>query len=110
MLRAMKTAVLEREMSDVYLNMYRMIAAVAVLALFFITGRPYFSTRMRIFACALTAGGLNAFAGGALLGSPLSTVPLRFLIAFVGIGAGVAALEYLFPEGGKRKRISPRSP
>ncbi|MCO6414844.1 hypothetical protein JYK14_01455 [Siccirubricoccus sp. KC 17139] len=97
-------------MSDFYLNMYRLIAAVVVVALFFVTARPYFSSGMRIFTCALTAGGLNAFAGGALLGSPVSAVPLRFLIAFVGIGAGVAMLEYLFPESGKRKRISTRWP
>jgi hypothetical protein len=96
-------------MSDLYLNLYRLIAAVLVVALFFITGRPYFSARMRVFACALTAGGLNAFAGGALLGTPLSSVPLRFFIAFLGIGAGVAVLEYLFPEGGKRTRITPAS-
>jgi hypothetical protein len=92
-------------MSDIYLNMYRMIAAVAVVALFFITGRPYFSTRMRIFACALTAGGLNAFAGGALLGTPLSTVPLRFLIAFVGIGAGVAVLDTSFQKAARASAL-----
>ena len=74
-------------------NMYRVLAAVMVVLLFFITGRPYFSSKMRVFVSAITAGILNGFAGGALLGTPLSGIPLRFLIAFVGVGAGVAALE-----------------
>lgn len=91
-------------MPDFYMNMYRVLAAIVVVLIFFVTGRPYFSTRMRIFASATVAAVLNAFAGGALLGTPLSGIPLRFLIAFVGIGAGVAVLEHLFPEGRVRKR------
>jgi hypothetical protein len=86
-------------------NLYRILAAVLVILLFFITGRPYFSPKMRIFVSATTAGFLNGFAGGALLGTPLSGIPLRFLIAFVGVGAGVAALEYLLPEGSRRWRL-----
>jgi hypothetical protein len=88
-------------MLDATANIYRVAAAVLVVLLFFITGRPFFSARMRIFISAITAGCLNGFAGGALLGTPLSGIPLRFLIAFVGVGAGVAALEYIFPEGGR---------
>jgi hypothetical protein len=91
-------------MPDLYVNMYRVLAAVVVVLIFFVTGRPYFSARMRIFAAATVAGILNAFAGGALLGTSLSGIPLRFLVAFLGIGAGVAVLEHLFPEGGVRRR------
>ena len=95
-------------MFDATANIYRVLAAVLVVMLFFITGRPFFSPRMRIFVSATTAGCLNAFAGGALLGTPLSGLPLRFLIAFVGVGAGVAALEYMFPEGGRPWRSGSR--
>ncbi|MFC7478147.1 hypothetical protein ACFQS7_27625 [Dankookia sp. GCM10030260] len=86
-------------------NMYRILAGVVVVLLFFITGRPYFASKMRIFVSAITAGILNGFAGGALLGTSLSGIPLRFFIAFVGVGVGVAALEYLFPEGRQRWRL-----
>ncbi len=92
-------------MSDISVNIYRVIAAIAVVLLFFITGRPFFSAKGRIFMSAVVAGVLNAFAAGALLGTSLSGIPLRFVVAFVGIGAGVALLEYLFPEGGTRMRL-----
>jgi hypothetical protein len=94
--------------NDATANLYRVLAAVLVVLLFFITGRPYFSARMRIFISAFTAGCLNGFAGGALLGTPLSGIPLRFIIAFVGVGAGVAALEFMFPEGGRAWRSRSR--
>jgi hypothetical protein len=91
-------------MSDFYPNMYRLIAGIVVVLIFFVTGRPYFSIKVRVFLAAITAGLLNAFAGGAMLGTPLSDLWLRFVIAFVGVGAGVALLEMLFPEGGAAAR------
>ena len=47
-------------------------------------------------------GGL--LVGSALMGSPPSSILLRFAIAFFGLGAGVALLEYALPEGGTRRR------
>ncbi|RYJ04047.1 MAG: hypothetical protein EON47_01855 [Acetobacteraceae bacterium] len=95
-------------MLDTTANMYRVLAAVVVVLLFFITGRPYFTARIRIFVAATIAGILNGIGGAALMGTSLSGVPVRFLIAFVGVGAGVAALEYLLPEGQRHWRLGQR--
>ena len=92
-------------MSDLYVNLYRLIAAVVVIFVFFIAGRPYFSAKMRVLTSAICAGLLNGLVGAALMGSPLSDVPLRFAVAFVGIGLGVAVLEYLFSGRGARRTV-----
>lgn len=90
-------------MSEMHADIYRVLMGLLVIVLFYTTGRPYFSPRVRIGLSALTAGVLNALAGGALMGTPLSGLPLRFAIAFVGVGAGVALLEWAMPEGGGRR-------
>lgn len=95
-------------MLDTTANMYRVLAAVVVVLLFFVTGRPYFTSRIRVFVAAVTAGILNGIGGAALMGTSLSGVPLRFVIAFVAVGAGVAALEYLVPEGHRYRRLGQR--
>ncbi|MBC4014539.1 hypothetical protein ACFQU2_23590 [Siccirubricoccus deserti] len=92
-------------MYDIYTNLYRVLAVALVVFLFFVTGRPYFNYKMRIFISAITAGVLNGFGGGALLGTSLDGIPLRFAVAFMAVGAGVAILEYIFPEGGTRRRV-----
>jgi NAD/NADP transhydrogenase beta subunit len=81
---------------------YQAITALVVVFIFFITGRPYFDPKLRVFISAICAGVLNAFAGGAARGTELSGLPLRFLVAFLLVGAGVAVLEYLFPQGSNR--------
>lgn len=86
-------------MSDFTPNTYRMIVAVAVVLILFVAGRPYFSARARVAWSAAIAGIGNSLIGGALMGTPLSGLPLRFAIAFLGVGAGVALFEYLLPEG-----------
>lgn len=87
-------------MSGIQADIYRLLMGLLVVAIFFMTGRPYFEPRIRVGLSAITAAALNAFTGGALMGTPLSGIPLRFSIAFVGIGAGVAVLEWAMPEGG----------
>jgi hypothetical protein len=57
--------------------MYRVIAAVVVILFFFITGRPFFGAKLRVFISATVAGVINGLVGGALLGTPLSGTPLR---------------------------------
>ena len=89
-------------------DMYRILFGISIVAVFFITGRPYFSASIRVLFAAATAGLLNAFLGAAAMGTPLSGIPLRFCVAFVGVGAGVAALEYLFPEGRRGWRFAGR--
>lgn len=92
-------------MDDIYTNLYRLVAVILVVFLFFVTGRPYFNYKIRIFVSAITAGVLNGFGGGALLGTSLDGIPLRFVVALVAVGAGVAILEYIFPEGGTRRHL-----
>jgi hypothetical protein len=88
------------------LNIYRIIVAILAIVILFVAGRPYFSPLSRILLSASVAGVLAGIFGSALVGGPLSQVPLRFATAFVVVGVGVAILEFLFPTGGRRARVS----
>jgi hypothetical protein len=95
------------EMSDFYVNLYRVLVAALAILVFFMSTRPYFDAKLRILMSALCAGILNGFVGAASLGTSLDGIPLRFIIGFVVVGAGVGLLEYIFPQGGRSRKVRP---
>jgi hypothetical protein len=96
------------KMSEFYVNLYRLLIAALGIFVFFVAGRPYFDAKLRVLTSAFCAGILNAFAGGASVGTSPGGLPLRFIVGFLLIGAGVALLEYVFPQGGRGRQQADR--